>query len=345
MLGTATSYWQYVASLRQLEIFTQSEARGRAYVDAVRTLADADRLPRSEVNQAQANFDSRAAGRYLLEQQVAEARSALALAMGLARDEIALLALPVDGFPDGLGQAVPSAATDVVQKVIELALTKRADYLAAGKACDAADVLRRVAADGVRSQFDLTLSTGYSSLQAGRGAGDFLGSLATHASGPDAFAGVRWTRPLANNAARGAITQAEAAYQQAVALRTERARIVAVDVLNAVTALQNGVQRLARSAAAVTGFRAALDGEADKLRLGVGSLTDLLTVEGRLIDALLERVGAEQAYAVGVARLRYATGTLVEPGASLPPGRAIFFQPLMLLRWPVRPGAHDSHDA
>jgi outer membrane protein len=324
---TATSYWQYVASRRQLEIVTQSEARGRQYVEAVRTLADADRLPRSEVNQAQANFDSRAAGRFLLEQQVMEARSALALAMGLPADRIAGLPTPGDGFPDGLAETLPRRGPDAVQALVDLALTRRADYLAAEKSRASADVRRQVATNGVRPQMDVTLSTGYSSLRPGRGTGDFLGSAFVGASGPDAIVGLRWTRPLANSTALGAMAEAEAAYQQALWLRTERGRVIAVEVVNAVTALQNGILRLTRASEAVKGFQAALDGEQDKLRLGVGSLTDLLTVEGRLTEALLDLVAAQQAYAEGLVQLRYASGTLIDVAGMQAPARDAFFRP------------------
>ncbi|MBP7779224.1 MAG: TolC family protein [Acidobacteria bacterium] len=328
VLDTASRYWQYVASGRQLEIVTQSEARGRTYVEAVTTLVDADRLPRSEINQAQANFDSRAAGRFALEQQVIEARSGLALAMGLPPDEIAGLPSPVDAFPDGLSEAPPSIAPDRVQALIELALARRADYLAAEKRRAAADVLRQVAGNRVRPQLDLTLSTGYSSLRAGRSPGAFLGAPFTQAAGPDAVVGMRWVRPLANIAAQGERAEFEAAYQQALWLRAERARVIATEVVNAVTALTNGTLRLTRATGAVRGFQAALDGEQDKLRLGVGSLTDLLTVEGRLTEALLDLVAAQQAYALGVVQLRYASGTLVDGAVLTPPAREVFFRPL-----------------
>lgn len=326
--ASATSYWQLVASLRQLEIVTQSEARGREYVDAVRALAEADRLPRSEVNQAQASFDGRASGRFLLEQQVVEARSALALAMGLPPDQLASLPAPVDGFPDGLGEAPPVRDPDGVQGLVEFALTRRADYLAAEKTRAAASVRRQVAANRVRPQMDLTFSTGYSSLRVGRDAGAFLGSPFGEVSGPDALVGLRWTRPLANNTALGEMAEAEAAHQQALWLRTERGRVIAGEVVTAVTALQNGVLRLTRATEAVQGFQAALDGERDKLRLGVGSLTDLLTVEGRLTEALLDLVSAQQAYAVGLVQLRYASGTLIDVADTRAPGRDTFFRPL-----------------
>ena len=233
---------------------------------------------------------------------------------------------PSDAFPDGLAEAPLSRTPDEVQRLIDLALRRRADYLSAEKKFDAAEVLRR---DGQSPPLAVRPrdEQGLSSLQPGSGAGDFL----VRPSRTPAAATLRGRAvdaPMANTAALGEVAEAEAAYQQAMWLRTERARVIAADVTNAVTALQTAFLRLGDATAAVSGFRAALDGEQDKLRLGLGSITDLLTVEGRLNDALQELVGAQQAYAVGVVQLRYASGTLVDAVDLRPPAPDVFFRPL-----------------
>jgi outer membrane protein TolC len=325
VLGTATSYWQYVAALRQLEFATESEARGLEYLQAVKTLVEADRLPRAEVSQAQANFDSSAAGRYGLEQQVVEARTALALAMGLTADQVTLMPPPVDALPAFLGEVPPSS--DRLPAFIALALARRADVLASGRKLQAADVQRTLAADRVRSRLDLTLSTGVSNLRAGRGADDLIASPFTGGAGADAVVGVRWARTASNTTALGERAEAEASYRQAVWLHTDRTRSISAGVVNAVTALQHGYARLSKAAAAVTGYESALEGERDKLRLGLGSITDLLTVEGRLNGALTDLLAAQQAYAIGIVRLRYACGTLVDPLDPRVPPRDVFFRP------------------
>jgi outer membrane protein TolC len=47
--------------------------------------------------------------------------------------------------------------------------------------------------------------------------------------------------------------------------------------------------------------------------LGVGSLIDVLTMEDRLTTALRNEVSANMAYALALAQLRAATGTIVLP--------------------------------
>lgn len=328
VLSTATSYWHYVASLRQLQIITASEARGQEFVDAVTTLVQADKLPRSEINQAQANLAGRAASRIAVEQEATEARSNLALAMGLTPEQLAQLPPPADDFPDGINQPPPSLSPERVRSLIGLALTRRADYLAAEKTREAADVIRRSVSNRLRPQLDLTISGGYSTLREGRRPDEFLVSPFTRMKGPNAVVGFRYAATPANNLARGQVAEAEASYQQALLSRTERGRVIGNGVVNAVTAIVTGVNRLKKANDAVTGLQAALEGERDKLRLGVGSIIDILTIEGRLTQALLDFVSAQHAYAVSLVQLRYAGGLLIEADqATHSFERDVFFRP------------------
>ena len=77
--------------------------------------------------------------------------------------------------------------------------------------------------------------------------------------------------------------------------------------------LRNASNQLTAVGESVRQFHTALDNERAKYRLGVGSLIDVLTVEDRLTGVLTSQVQAELLYAIAIARLRQATGTIVEP--------------------------------
>ena len=326
LLTTATSYWQYVGAVSRLEIAEGAEARARDYVASVDSLVKADRLPRSEIYQVRANLAGRAADRITSEQQLADARYGLALAMGLGPSQALQIPRPADPFPDGKSQALLPIAPDGIRSYVDLALANRADYLAAEKRKQAADVLRIAATNGLLPQVDLVASAGYAGLQEGRAAGDYLGSLYTRASGPDLLFGIRWSRPIANNVAKGQLSEADASYRQAILLVSDKERTVSGEVSSALTGVYHGVLRLAKAEEAVSLYRAALEGEKDKLRLAVGSLTDLLTVEDRLTSALVDLSVAQEAFAIALAQLRHATGTLVDAGRPMASiDRDIFF--------------------
>ncbi len=333
ILSAATSYWQYLASLGQLTILTNSEARGKEYVESVQTLVEADKLPRSEINQVQANFASRTAGRISFEQQAAEARNNLGFAMGLGPRELIDLSGLSDPFPEGERLTPPAVSPDSIRSAIEEALKRRADYLSAEKHRESAEVLRKYSKNGLLPRLDLTFTGGYAALQDGRRPDEFLAPLFTGARGPDVILSLNYSFAPAKNLALGRVAEAEATYQQTVFQSADKARAIANSVATSITAVYNSISRLQKTREAVAGYQVALEGERDKLRLGVGSLTDMLTVETRLTDALLDQVNARLAYALALVNFRFASGTLVDPAGtaqslerelfySLPPGVA-----------------------
>ena len=313
ILATAVSYWGYVAALKQLEIITDSEARGKQYVDSIQTLIAADRLPRNEINQVLANFASRTATRVAYEGRAAEARNNLALAMGLSPARLTDLSKPSDSFPEAESQEAPSLSAEGIQNQIIRALPRRADFLAAERRKEAANVLRKPAKDGLLPKLDLFLSGGYTGLHEGRRPDEFLASPFTRLGGPDMVLGLRYTFPAGNNLALGQMAEAEAAYEQTVLLSSETARVIANGLSNAAVAAYSSMHQLNKAREAVTGYQAALEGEQDKLRLAAGSLTDLLQVESRLTDAMLALVDAQQAFAKALVQYRFAGGTLIAP--------------------------------
>jgi len=316
LLATATDYWEYVGAVKRLEIVSGSEARAREYVESVGLLIEADKIPRSEIFQVRANLAGRTADRISVEQQLAEARYALGLAMGLGPGQVHEIPLPSDAFPDG-PISEPSASPAAVQSYIDMALASRADYQAAEKRKQAADVIKRTSRNSLRPQLDLMVSSGFAGLQEGRGPGDFLDSLYTSARGPDLLFGLRYSRPVSNNLAHGQVAEAEASHQQAALLSSQKAREIAAGVASSLVSVYHGIQRLEKGREAVALYQSALEGEKDKLRLAVGSLTDLLTVEGRLTSALVDLVAAQEAYAIALVRFRHATGTLVPADAAV----------------------------
>jgi outer membrane protein len=84
-------------------------------------------------------------------------------------------------------------------------------------------------------------------------------------------------------------------------------------VVTATEALRNGVLRLGKSRESVEFFQAAIEGERERYRVGIGSVVDVLTVEDRLTNSLTNRVQAQLAYALALVQFRFATGTIIAP--------------------------------
>jgi outer membrane protein TolC len=313
LTNTAVSYWNAVAAERALEVFVGSEERGKLFVENVKDLIEADQVPRNELNQVLANFADRTSNRIAAVQRLVDSRQALALAMGLSSDELAQVGRPSDALPNGQNTVAPASDPAAIQSYIAVALSRRADVLAARKRIESTEVLRTAARNLIRPQVDLQLSSGYSGLREGRGIHRYLTIPLQGLNGPDAAAGISYSFPPSNNVARGQLAQVEAGLRQAQLRVQDTSRNVSAAVVVATQGVVNALDRLGKARESVEYYQNALDGEREKFRIGVGSLVDILTIEDRLTGALNSLVQAELSYATVLARFRLATGTLIAP--------------------------------
>ena len=329
LANTAVSYWDLVGALRLAAVAASSEERGRMFLQNVQDLIQADRIPRNDLNQVRANLADRTASRIEAEQQVVVARQQLALAMGVPPEQIATVPDPAEDFPETI--PAPPGDPDLVRRYIVLALSQRADYLAAQKRVEAQRRLLPPATNAFRPVIDLTFSAGYSGLREGLYPNSYLAALLLGVHGMDAAGGVRYEFAPRNNAAAGALAQVESAIRQAELLADTSARAISSEVVVSLEGVRNAGLRLGKAHESVEAFQAALDGEREKYRLGFGSLVDILTTEDRLTIALTSEVQARLEAAVELARLRHATGTLMEPNATVPRVDWRYFVPLPAL--------------
>jgi outer membrane protein TolC len=324
--NTASSYWSAVGAEKNLKVAQGSEERGRIYVENVQTLVHAGRVPEAEINQVNANLATRVAERIAAEQTLVAAQQQLALAMGLTADKMADVGMPSDDFPKDDDQTLAALDPKAIQQFFDLAQKRRADYLAAKRRDAEQRALLVAARNTLRPQIDLNLNSGYSSLAEGTGLLDFLRAPGRTVKGPDLGAGITYRFPPSNNTALGELMLTQANLRQAELRTLQTSQSIMAAVVTAVAGVRNAALQLRKAREAVAASQAALDGEREKYRLGVGQLVDVLTVEDRLTVALQNQVSAELAYALALTQLRAATGTIVEPDKTVQSvGREIFF--------------------
>ena len=107
--------------------------------------------------------------------------------------------------------------------------------------------------------------------------------------------------------------RAQSSVRQAELRTLQTSQTIMASVVTAVAGVRNAALQLQRAREAVASSQAALDGEREKYRLGVGQLVDVLTMEDRLTTAEQNQVTAELGYALALTQLRFATGSIVEP--------------------------------
>ena len=310
---TAGQYWNVVAAMRDLDIAKSAEKRGQDYASEVRTLIDADRVARGEINNVNANLAQRTSNRVAAEERLLQTQQALALAMGTRLMEITAFPMTTDPLPDWIAANVPSITPELVQSFIDRAVDRRADMLAATERQRGAEVLLPAARNQLKPQLDATFSLGYSGLLEGKDYFRIFGSPFYGVGGPTATVGLKYSFAPKNNIAYGAVAEAQASIRQAELQKADVSRNIASSVVTAMISVTDAVARLRKARDAVQSYQLALDGENEKFRLGVNSIVELLTVEDRLTTALSTENAAQLDYATAVVNLRYATGTLIDP--------------------------------
>lgn len=310
---TVLAYWQYVASLKNLDVLRDAEARGEQLVTEMRALIEADSQPAANLKQPLANLADRRAQRLGAEQSVFAARQALGLATGIPYEQIGELPPPADDFPpvplDPLAGTAPEAFSAEV-------MAHRTDLQASDRRRTQSQVLRDFARNGLKPQVDVVATVGYAGLDEGTGLWQYLSPLGV--SGFNASMGVSYGWPNSRRSALGAALRAEAGERQATIQFSELGRTIRSGIAVAHNLVRQNAERVKSAREATALYRAAIDDERQKLLIGLSTIIDSLLTQDRLTQSLLELVSAERSYAEAVARFRYETGTLLGPALAAP---------------------------
>jgi outer membrane protein TolC len=309
VLDATLAYWGCVAGVQRLGIAHDAERRAAELLQEMGKLVQADQVARSELELLHAGRADKTAARLAAEQALQEAQRDLARSIGLEAGQAAAGLLPGDAFPP-----VDDAVATLVARTADLdalALRARADLAAADQRLAAASQRVTVSADQLRPGLDLNLNLGYRTLVEGHGLSHLSAYAPTARQGLVAGVALQYQWPLDNSAARGQHL-AQAAQRDAASLRWR-------DLQAAIsTGVGTVAQRLVRAAAqwqqareAVLRYRVALQNERTRHRLARTTLIELLAVQDRLDNALLQEVQAQWAYAIGIATLQFETGQLV----------------------------------
>lgn len=305
--NTANAYWDLLAALRSLDIRVKSEARAQLLLDDARRLAKGDEIPQADVLQNEAQLARDRGLRLAAEHTVTEARSALALAMGLPNVDVTQLASPVDEFPDlqpdelGRLQASPAAAPPA----------GRFDLLASHRRLAAAEILYDAVRKDPVSQLDLTVSLGYSGLVENRSTLAAVEALGRPASGLNASVGIVYILPVQGNAQAGQSRQRAALADQARIELEALALSVKAGIAVQRSNLASAVLQLEQQQQQVLLQAQVFANERKKYRLGLATVLDLLTVEARLTSDELVVIDARRRLAQALVNYRFETGTLL----------------------------------
>lgn len=310
ILNTVLAYWKYLGAIKTLDQLKESESRAQAFVRETKTFIMADKRPAAELEQALANLADKTISRIAGEQRIFEEKHNLGLAMGISFNEIESLPLPTDIFFLIKDEDIAKIYA-VRQELIKESLDRRADYLASKDQKNYHKVLLTAARNNLLSKLDLNFNLGYSGLDEGTDSSTFITPLYNNVPGLSFALSLNYQWPFANNSARGFLLQKRSAYEQSVIAARDLARNISSRIMVSIAGLRSSASELARSQEAVASYRNAVDNERKKFKLGISTLLDLMQIEDRLTNALLNKISAHLKLSNSLARLRFETGTLL----------------------------------
>lgn len=309
VLAVASQYWSARAAQLDLEVLISSQESSRELLETTRRLVEADQTPAAELVQLEANLAAKESSRIGGERRLFAAKQDLGREIGLDPAEISALSLPSDPFPVVRPEEVPGGAE--VDRLVAVALSRRADLRAARERQSGADLLIRAAENGLKPQLDLIFTPSYTGFVQGTDAGSFFTPLGLNVPGVSSLLSLSLSWPTLNSLARGELLQAQAARRQSALVVDLVAKGIGADVPTALDSVRRSALQLAKATEAVGLFERAVVNEEKKLRAGTSTFINLISQRDRLTLARQLEVSAELALALSLVELRFQTGTLL----------------------------------
>jgi outer membrane protein TolC len=306
---TSTSYWNCLAALKNVRILEDTEKRADEVYRLVDRLVRVGEMEPAARRQAQAKLYQRQADIRDSRSSVYQARQGLGVAIGYTPRELPQAPLPEGSFPPVVrGSFLNDERTS---RYVDLALEKRGDYLASLTNVEVQEILLQEARNDVKPRLDFTFRLGVSGLSERDDSTRHVRSLYHDHAGPNAFGGLTLELPIENNAAKGELVRRRSLLREAEYTAQSFSNRIASDVLVSLERLRSAIKEYRLAAESTRAYRDAADHENFKVRQGTTELNDLIDMEDRYFTARAREVEAMRKYAVALADLRFATGTLL----------------------------------
>jgi len=315
VFNAVQAYWAWVAAVKNLAIYEESERMAQSLLDITRKLIEHDQRPASSIDLVEANLSLDRASRISAEQAVFEARKALGEIMGIDAYAISKLGMPAGNELSQENIQIPVQDRD--RYFIEFALAHRTDLKSLRSRQEAAETLMIAAKKRMLPQLDLNIQAGYNSLSEKNTFGDYFTAFGNNLSGLNTTVSLKYTLPIKNNTAIGFYVQQKAAYEQAVITAANSANTISAEVADALSSLRKTSMQLTQARAAVLSYRRAVESEKRKFTMGMSTLNDVIVNENFLVAAELNESSSLQNVAGAIISLRYQTGAIILPGADM----------------------------
>lgn len=296
------AYFELVAAEEQLKLLRASEMMAQQLVTDAHALVESEQRPRSDLRQLEANLANRRRAVMEAENVRLQAAYVLGLAMGIGAIEAGQLRAR-DGFPD----VFPAYDRD---RLIQTALNARSDLEASRISVTAASTGLRGAEHNLAPALDLGASVGYRGALNRDGMDAYFESVARNVRGINFGVSMSLELPLRNTAAIAQLNLRRAQLEHANVTTRTLEREVPIGVEQAGTELRLSAAALGAAREVVTQYGQVVADQREKLRAGVGTVTEIVITEGQLVTAQQNQTQTQLRCAIAFSRLLYEIGAL-----------------------------------
>lgn len=325
--NTIVAFWQLAGSQSMLDTALAGRARSDEFLALINRLIKGGELAPDFSNQAQANVLAREADLARSRLSLFRSGQNLGLAMGYSPRALSDTPPVQAQFPQ-VPAPGPNASVDRY-RLVQKSLDTRLDYRALEKDMDAARILLERADNFLLPDVKASFKGGYAGLSETSGYDRYYTSLSDQASGLNFLAALTVELPLQNNAARGEVVRRQSQLREIKLRLDELANNIAAEVLVALEAVRQAQMEHEMAKQSAEHYRLAVKVATARFKQGEGTINEVLDQEDKYLTAQLTQISAQQKYAVAIAQLRYATGTLLQERDG-----DLSFQPSCLARMP-----------
>lgn len=304
------SYWQYVTAFKSLKIYKENETRVKRVLEVTQELVKADKKPKGDLIQIQADLASQERQTRIAQQTLYSSKLNLGRVVGFNEDESKKINIPINEFPEIKESGIDSSYNKT--KLIELAQKNRLDIEAAKRTQEALALQTNLASNYKKPQLDLTGYINYGGMNMGNGLDVALTSFIRNQGRNVGFGfSLNFSLPINNNQAKGNYIQSKAILEDQEISNKNLQRNINLNVSIAFEAINTSIATLEKTKKSLDFYQKVYDNEQVKFQNGLTTLLNLILFQERLTFAQLEYLQAHQQFAIAILNLRYETGSLV----------------------------------
>lgn len=321
LLQTALAYWNTVAALQNYVLLRQSENISDTFVDLTNLRLESEEVPASEVSKARARNAKVMSQVIGAEFALLDARRQLAIAIGLEGAELHNPPFAAGDIPTEIPLGDLSAS---ISEMIAKALASRADRAAALQQVRSGKVLAEAAYRDIKPRFDFFFNAGLASAHDGAELYELFSVYNDRWRGMSARGGFSFDWDIVNNPAKAAYLRNLAVFNQSRISARDLDRVITNNVLLNATEIRKRKEQLGASIEAARFSRDVLKAERQRYNDGEGSLLDTLQVEEQYTTDLVDIITVKLQFISAVSRLRFESGTLLDPLSGHTPQNVVF---------------------